>query len=207
VENPKRTAEHLARIEERRKYLQEWCAKTLPGHASFVLEIGCGHGHYLTAFAIAHPSDLCVGIDVELDRIERAERKQKRARLANLHFLRAEAELFLETLSPPPFAKAVFILFPDPWPKRRHHKNRLISPAFLERLAHRCLPGARLYVRTDHGPYFAAARKAIEASPEWHFSGEAWPFEKPTVFQERAAKHDSFVAIRGPAKKTAATEP
>src|ERR1035438_5971729 len=66
MENPARTAEHLARIDVRRQALQVWCAEHLPVRSRFVLEIGCGHGHFLTAYATAHPDELCVGITLNL---------------------------------------------------------------------------------------------------------------------------------------------
>ena len=144
MDNPRRTAEHLARIESRRRELQTWFADSPIDREPFVLELGCGHGHFLTAFAAAHPDTRCIGIDVELDRIERAQRKQARARLANLHFVRAEAGLFLETLPVSARASAIYILFPDPWPKRRHHKNRLLTSLFLEGLASHSAESARL---------------------------------------------------------------
>jgi tRNA (guanine-N7-)-methyltransferase len=196
VENPVRTEAHLAKIDERRRALESWCSAHLAGQSRFVLEIGCGHGHFLTAYATAHPDEMCIGIDIESERIERAARKQRRAGLENLHFVRAEARLFLEVLPVGVGASSAYILFPDPWPKRRHHKHRLLTPSFLERLAARSCDGARLYFRTDYAPYFADARRAAGAAPSWEVAAGAWPFEAPTVFQERAREYHSFVAVR-----------
>lgn len=198
MENPERTAEHLARIDNRRKELQVWCANALAARSGYVLEIGCGNGHFLTAYAAAHPQDFCIGIDIERERVERAQRKQMRARLSNLHFVRAEAGLFLAAVPSPARARAIYILFPDPWPKRRHHKNRLLTPSFLERLAEAASDGARLYFRTDYKAYYEDARAAAGGAPSWAVAGEAWPFEAPTVFQQRASEYHSFVAVRRP---------
>ena len=206
MDNPARTSAHLARIDSRRRDLEIWCADAFAARNRFVLEIGCGHGHFLTAYAQAHPDELCVGIDIELERIERALRKQRRAGFSNLHFLRAEAGLFLEALPGPARASAIYVLFPDPWPKRRHHKNRLLSPSFLERLADRACPGARLYFRTDYASYFADARRVAGASAYWAVSEEAWPFEAPTIFQERAHEYHSFATIRLPDSQSANRE-
>jgi len=195
VDNPARTSAHLARIEARRRDLEIWCADAFGGRSRFVLEIGCGHGHFLTAYAQAHPGELCIGIDIELERIERALRKQRRAGFPNLHFLRAEARLFLDVLPGSVRATAIYFLFPDPWPKRRHHKNRLLAPSFLERLADRACAGARLYFRTDYTSYFEDARRAAAASASWSVKDEAWPFEAATIFQERAREYHSFVAV------------
>ena len=160
------------------------------------LEIGCGHGHYLNAFAAAHPGEFCVGIDLLADRIERAERKAKRAKLANLVFVQAEASLFLSALQtwgtePPraPRLGRIFVLFSDPWPKRRHWKHRVLQPSLLDTLATLATPGARLHFRTDHPEYYDYARDVVVNHPRWNLASpteEPWPFEYVSVFEERA---------------------
>lgn len=166
--------------------------------ATFTLEIGSGHGHFLTAYADAHPEEYCLGIDIMLDRLERAGRKAARTKSGHVHFIRAEAGLFLENLPETHRVQRVFVLFPDPWPKRRHHKNRLLGPAFLNLLSTRAVPGARLYFRTDHEPYFEAARATVHDHPDWAIVNESWPFEYPTVFQSRVAVYYSFIAALTP---------
>lgn len=161
---------------------------------SVTLEIGCGHGHFLNAYAQAHPEEFCLGIDLIADRIERAQKKAHRARLTNLAFFQAEARLLLEALSDHATFGRIFVLFPDPWPKRRHHKNRLMQSEFLTAMARRASRGARLHFRTDHEPYFAAATEAVSQHPEWQIVSEPWPFEFLTVFQSRALSHHSFTA-------------
>jgi tRNA (guanine-N7-)-methyltransferase len=198
VENVRIAVDHLAQISERRAKLQVLASALLDGERPFVWEIGCGHGHFLTGFAAAHPDQLCVGIDLAADRIERAERKKVRSGLANLHFIRAEAGDLLSVLASNAQFSAIYILFPDPWPKRRHHKYRLIEPGFLDAVAQRAGQGVRLYFRTDYEPYYAEVCSMIAAHPSWELSkAGAWPFELPTVFQQRAASHHSLVAERG----------
>lgn len=181
-------------LEQRRADLRTRLAHALLPGVPLVLEVGCGHGHFLAAYAAAHPEKLCVGIDLIGERIERAARKRDRAKLPRLHFIQAEARLFLETLPAETRLEAIFVLFPDPWPKLRHNKHRIIQPAFLEALAMHALPDCPLYFRTDFGPYFEAAREVIAASVRWHIADEPWPFEFETVFQQRAAGFHSLVA-------------
>lgn len=164
------------------------------GAAPVVLEIGCGHGHFLTAYAAAHPDRTCVGIDLIAERIARATKKRDRARLPNLHFLQTEARLFLETIPEDLRFSAVFILFPDPWPKLRHNKHRILQPRFLSALAAAAESDCPLFFRTDFRPYFDAAVETVSADPVWKLSDEAWPFECTTVFQQRAETHHSFAA-------------
>lgn len=173
----------------------ETVREAAPPPVDFVWEVGCGHGHFLTAYATAHPARSCIGVDIASDRIARARKKAQRARLPHLHFLRAEASLFLEALPASARIGAVFILFPDPWPKLRHHKHRVLQPEFLEKIARRAAPGCRLHFRTDFEPYFLEARSVAASAPAWVLADAPWPFEFETVFQSRAdGGFHSFVA-------------
>lgn len=194
-----RTVEHRARMAERRRLLAGEIERILPSGGAFVFELGCGHGHFLDAYAAAHPDRICVGIDISSERIERALKKRDRGRRTNLHFLRAEARLFLEVLPGNARFSDVFVLFPDPWPKLRHHKHRIIQPDFLTALVERMEPTARLCFRTDFEPYFVSARTTVAAHPRWRVVEEAWPFEYETVFQSRAPRYCSLVARPGSA--------
>ncbi len=197
MENPVRTEQHFERLRARREAVGLACREFLGSSLPMVWEAGCGHGHFLTAFAAAHPDRLCVGIDVTAERIARAQRKRERAGLPNLHFLRAEARDFLAVLPLSKRLAAIYILFPDPWPKRRHRKNRLLEPGFLREVALRAEREARLYFRTDSESYYAEVAAAIAAGSDWNRCPQGpWPFEVPTVFQQKAASYHSLVAER-----------
>ncbi len=198
MDNPLRTAEYLARRDTLVADLKKTLREILTAKPHVTLEIGCGHGHYLTGYAAAHPHTFCLGIDLLKDRIARATRKRDRAGLPNLVFLQAEATDVLASLPASTTLSAVFILFPDPWPKRRHHKNRILQPEFLTALARKTSPCARLHFRTDYAPYFDDARRTLAAHPDWRLaaSAEAWPFELKTVFESRAATFQSLIADR-----------
>ena len=194
MENPLRTAEHLARINQRRSDLQYKLTAIVPPVGTFVCEIGCGHGHFLAAYAAAHPDRLCIGLDISGERIDRAVRKRDRAKLSNLHFIQAESGVFLDALPQKTTFSDLFVLFPDPWPKRRHQKNRLMQPEFLDMVAKLAGQGARLHFRTDYEPYFRDTESLIASHPHWEIIAESWPFEHVTVFQSRAAHHFSLIA-------------
>lgn len=171
----------------------------LPLHRpALTLEIGCGHGHFLTAYAAENLDEHCIALDIIADRLERAERKSIAAGLSNVNWVRALADDFLEALPQGTlFDRKVFILFPDPWPKRKHWKNRLIQPQFLDQLAKITAPGTQLCFRTDHLPYFESASSVIAAHPQWTVDSEPeWPFEQQTVFEARADNHQSLTARR-----------
>src|SRR4051812_15579053 len=92
------TQRFLATMAERRDVLQKSFAPIFSVSKEIVCEFGCGHGHFLVAYAQANPLTVCVGVDIDTDRVERANRKQARAKASRLHFLQADAGLFLETL-------------------------------------------------------------------------------------------------------------
>lgn len=200
MENPVRTAKYLAERESRVAALRDSLDALLRGHDRITLEIGCGHGHFLTAYAEAHPdAPFCIGLDIIAERIRRANRKCARAGLGGrLAFMHAEAAEFLSVLPAHVKLACIFVLFPDPWPKRRHHKHRMIRDGILDELAGRAAPDARLCFRTDDRDYFAAARATIAGHPRWRVIAGApaasWPFEYATVFQQKASAHQSLVA-------------
>lgn len=196
---PERTAAYRSMMAGRAEVLRRELRQIFPCPSAFVWEMGCGHGHFLAAYAAAHPNEICIGIDIAGDRIARGLRKRDRARLANLHFLHAEARLFLEVLTPAMPISRTFILFPDPWPKSRHHKHRILKPDFLHQLAGRSQPAARLHFRTDFAPYFESASATLAADPRWEVRAEPWPFEQETVFQQRAPTYESASAVLRPA--------
>lgn len=189
--------DHLLHVRHRVERLQAELREQLPAGRPVTLEIGSGHGHFLNGYAQAHPDRFCVGIDIIHDRWERSEKKRDRAALKNLLFFRAEAREFLQALPPETGLDDVFILFPDPWPKRRHHKNRILQAEFLHDLAKRSLRGARLMFRTDHTEYFTASLETIRPHPDWRLDPSVpWPFELTTVFQARAPSFQSWIALR-----------
>lgn len=204
MENPERTARYLSMMESRRRDIRERQAKILPPGGRFTWEIGCGHGHFLTAYAKAHPEEICIGVDIVSERIERAIKKRDRAKLTNLHFIHAEARLFLEMLPAEASFSRLFILFPDPWPKLRHHKHRIMQPDFLADAAKRAGEGARLYFRTDFTPYYDDTKIVFDTHQDWQLTAdnssgivpgtEPWAFEHETVFQARAPQFHSLIA-------------
>jgi tRNA (guanine-N7-)-methyltransferase len=185
-------AKVLARKATLSGILADW-ADEQPG--SVVLELGCGHGHFLTAYAAAHPKTQCLGVDLMGARLARADKKKARLGLANLNFLKAEAGELLEAWPSGVAIDKVYLLFLDPWPKRRHHKNRLVQAEFLTRLSGLMASEGELFFRTDHLEYFEWAKAHVAKHPSWDLMLDAsWGFEMKTVFQSKAQAYHSFVA-------------
>jgi tRNA (guanine-N7-)-methyltransferase len=119
------------------------------------VELGAGDGAFLIAYAKAHPELNLIGIERLLGRLRKIDRKAHRAGLKNIRLLRLEAAYFVQYLLAPASATAFHIYFPDPWPKRRHWKNRLINENFAELLRGALAAGGVVHLRTDDNPYFA----------------------------------------------------
>jgi tRNA (guanine-N7-)-methyltransferase len=128
------------------------------------VELGSGDGSFLVEYAKLHPERNFIGVERLLGRIRKMDRKGRRAELTNLRGVRIESSYFLEYLLPGHSAMALHIYFPDPWPKRKHRRHRLINERF-PALAHQALcPDGVVYLRTDDANYFDQMTAVFAAS-------------------------------------------
>jgi tRNA (guanine-N7-)-methyltransferase len=135
-----------------------------PNAQPLEVELGCGDASFLVNYASAHPEHNFIGVERLGGRIRKLDRKGRRAGLRNLRGVRIESGYFLEYLLPPKSAAALHIYFPDPWPKRKHLKNRFINERFIE-IAQRVLTRSGIvYLRTDHQDYFEQMKSVFAAS-------------------------------------------
>ena len=117
------------------------------------LDLGCGDGSFLTMIARQNPHKDFLGVERLTKRVRSAARKT--AGLTNVRIIRADTLFVLERLLGPESVEACYLLFPDPWPKRRHHRRRLISSGFLASVWSVLIPAGTLQIATDHTEYFA----------------------------------------------------
>src|ERR1051326_481058 len=94
------------------------------------VELGSGDGSFLVSYAKAFPERNFIGVERLLGRIRKMDRKGRRAGLCHLRAVRIESSYFLRYLLPPHAANALHLYFPDPWPKRKHRRHRLVNPDF-----------------------------------------------------------------------------
>lgn len=158
------------------------------------LEIGCGHGHWLNAYSDINRDITCVGIDLISKRIQKSNNKKDSFGRNNLFFYKAEANEFLHFKPLNIKIRNIFILFPDPWPKKRHHKRRLIQNEFLDLLKLHVCDKSLIYFRTDHLDYFKWTEEKFQNSQNWKIIGDKWPFEHETFFQNLLPNYKSLVA-------------
>ena len=188
--------EAAAILENRRREVTTILEAIVEAHPTITLELGCGHGHFLTAYAGAHRNEFCLGIDRQGNRITRSLRKQGHADLPNLRFVRAEVGQLMDCLPKDMRLARIFVLFPDPWPKRRHLKNRMLSPSMLAKLARHAVRGAELFIRTDDFAYLEWVETNLSESADWRILPDpVWPFERETVFQRKARSYRSLSAV------------
>lgn len=156
-----------------------------------VLEIGFGNGGHLAALAQAHPDRDYLGVEVHRAGVGRLLLGVETALLTNVRVICHDAVEVLARQLPAESLDEVLILFPDPWPKKRHHKRRLIQPAFVGLVASRLKPRGILRLATDWEPYaqqmleVLAACPALEnIAPDQAFADRP-PERSPTRFEQR----------------------
>jgi tRNA (guanine-N7-)-methyltransferase len=135
-------------------------APTLFGNTrALYLEIGFGNGEALVTLAERHPESNYLGIEVHRPGVGHLLLEIAGRGLGNVRVLRQDALDVLERGLAPASLAGVYLLFPDPWPKKKHHKRRILNPEFVRRLARVIQPGGFLHAATDWQPY---ARQMLE---------------------------------------------
>jgi tRNA (guanine-N7-)-methyltransferase len=129
------------------------------------IELGSGDGSFLVQYAQLYPQHNFLGVERLLGRLRKLDRKGLRARLTNLRLIRLEASYLIEYLVPRESALALHIYFPDPWPKRRHRKHRLINQQFTSSAQHVLRCGGIVYLRTDDADSFAQMTTVFGGNP------------------------------------------
>lgn len=149
------------------------------------IDLGCGDGAFLTGRAAKFPERNFLGIERLVGRVRTACRKAARGKLLNLRVLRIESAYAVQYLLPPNSVDVVHLLFPDPWPKKRHHRRRLVTGDFFASLHRILAPAGFVRIATDQADYFAAMRELIFAAPfqeELAAERESFPL---TTFEKR----------------------
>lgn len=126
------------------------------------VELGAGDGSFIVQYAARHPECNFLGVERLLGRLRKIDRKGRRAGLDNLRGVRIEASYFLEYLLPKKSVSALHVYFPDPWPKRKHRKHRLINERFPALAREVLAPGGMVHLRTDDLDYFGQMKAVFE---------------------------------------------
>ena len=163
------------------------------------LEIGCGDGGFLFEYAQRHSNRNFLGIERLLGRVRKLSKKGLREGLANLRLLRIEARYVLQYLLPEYAFESVHIYFPDPWPKERHRRHRLINETFPPLVRRILAQNGVIYLRTDDPIYFEQMQSTfqdlddfdMEETPE-DIAGVTTEFERQWLAEGRHIHHVAY---------------
>lgn len=151
--------------------------------APFEIEIGSGRARFLVAAARANPSHDFLGLERSLSYYRVCRERVERSGLANARVLRADGRLFAEGLAPDS-VRAVHVYFPDPWPKKKQRKRRLLDAVTLELLASRIEPGGTLRIATDYAGYGRSIGSLLESVAALErLDWDALPPPPPTSYE------------------------
>lgn len=172
------------------------CADGVAGAAPTWLEIGFGGGEHLVWQAMHNPSVNFIGCEPFEDGVVKVLAAIDERKLGNIRLHMGDARDVLRWLAPKSVSRA-FVLFPDPWPKRKHRKRRLVNPATLALLARVMKPGAELRIGTDIGDYARTMLEAFRAQEafawqaegpqDWRMRPADWP---PTRYEQKAEREN-----------------
>ena len=143
--------------------LEEFFASPQP----LEVELGCGDASFLVEHARRNPQINFIGVERLLGRLQKVHRKGSRLGLKNLRGVRIESAYFLQWLLPPHAAAALHIYFPDPWPKKKHRRHRLINEAFPALAQAALAPGGTVFLRTDDADYFQQMNEVFDSAKEY----------------------------------------
>jgi tRNA (guanine-N7-)-methyltransferase len=174
-----------------------------PAKGPLEVEIGCGKGKFLLSRASSNPGLNFLGIDKMMKRLRKTDRKIAKAGLQNIRLVHVEAAYAFDMLLPDCSVSSLYIFFPDPWPKRRHHGRRLFSPQFMDSQYRVLVPGASVFIATDHIDYsvwiralFAKDQRFVPIPPLEPTEEERTEFETLFMSQGTAIARLGFKKTR-----------
>lgn len=141
------------------------------------VDLGCGKGRFLLQRAITTTNINFLAIDRLLGRIRKIDSKLKRRGIENVRLLRFEGDYTLNYLIPPESVDTYYYFFPDPWPKKRHHENRMFKLRTVDAIHKTLKPGGLLHIATDNTDYFEEIYALMAADPRFDSAPVFFPVE------------------------------
>ena len=167
-------------------------AETFEREAPTILEIGFGMGETTEKIALARPGDNFLGVEVFNAGVGALLKRIESSSLNNIRIIQHDAVEVLRDMLAPQSLAGVHIYFPDPWPKTRHHKRRLIQPPLIELLASRMAPGAYIHCATDWQHYAEQMLTVLSANTSLQNTCEGFAprpeFRPLTKFENRGLR-------------------
>lgn len=180
------------------EYRQKWAIEykeetlnlpALSDNRPVILEIGFGMGDATWQIAKANPDNFYLGAEVHRPGVGKLLARIESEGIENLRILEHDVKQVMDKMIPQNGLSGIHIFFPDPWPKKKHHKRRLIQNAFIKEVLDRILPGGYLYVVTDWQPYAEHILQVLENNQDLHnpYDGYAEPqsWRPETAFERK----------------------
>ncbi|HJP29045.1 MAG TPA: tRNA (guanosine(46)-N7)-methyltransferase TrmB [Candidatus Latescibacteria bacterium] len=137
-------------------------AATFDSDHPLEVELGFGKGRLLLDAAQRRQEHNFIGVEVAGKYLRLAHDRARRRQLTNLRFVHGDAREFVEFFLPADSVRAMHVYFPDPWPKKKHHKRRLLDADFIDQTLRVLEPAGRLWIATDHSEYYEAIVEVLE---------------------------------------------
>ena len=167
-------------------------AEVFGRQAPVVLEIGFGMGDATAQIAAGRADTDFIGVEVHTPGVGALLKHIGERQLTNLRIVQHDAVEVLQHMIPPASLAGVHVFFPDPWHKKKHHKRRLIQPAFVQQLVAHLAPGGYLHCATDWQPYAEQMLEVLSAEPALRNTAEAYaprpPYRPLTKFEQRGLR-------------------
>jgi tRNA (guanine-N7-)-methyltransferase len=154
-------------------------------NAPIEVDLGCGDGSFLVEIAAANPARDFLGIERLLGRVRRAHRKITQRELTNARVLRVETSYAVRQMLPADSVALFHLMFPDPWPKRRHWRRRVVTKDFLASIHRALAPHGVLRIATDQTDYFREIERLAGQSAQFVISSDPEPDRAPSTFEKR----------------------
>lgn len=164
----------------------------------FEIDLGCGKGRFLLARATKFPEINFLGIDRLLARIKKIDKKALRQELNNIRLFRMDGFYATTFLIAPETVDTYYIFYPDPWPKEKHHHNRLFNEPFIDAIARTLKPGGIIHTSSDHLPYFEEIYALLKNDTRFGETDTFYPSEDEVsdfelIFAHKVPGRASFI--------------
>lgn len=160
--------------------------------APIEVDLGCGDGSFLVEMAEANPARDFLGIDRLLGRVRRAQRKITQRGLTNARVLRVETSYAVRQMLPADSVALFHLMFPDPWPKRRHWRRRVVVGDFFASIHRALAPHGLLCIATDQTDYFREIERLAGQSTQFVISSDPEPYRAPSTFEKRFSESEIY---------------
>ena len=167
------------------------------------IEIGIGKGRFLLACAELRPEVHYLGVEWANKYLRIAEARAARRGLPNVRFVRADARELVCRAIPPASVSCYYVFYPDPWPKKRHHKRRFLQRDCVDHLARTLIADGKLHVATDHRDYWSQIEPLLDGHAAFerlpHFGGDDFPLpvDEPLTNFEAKYRIEGRDRLRG----------